>query len=248
MTKRCFKMKISKIVSWLDATLNTSAFDDVSNNGVQISSSKEEISSVAFAVDASVKSIEKAAEKGAGMLVVHHGISWGGGIKRLEGGVYRVAKAAIVSDLAVYACHLPLDAHPVLGNNARLVKEFNLVKSVRAFRYRSSEIGFVAKATARTQNAIDRFAAAAGVESVRVPSGVLVGVCSGGAGDFAEEAKRRGCEVFITGEANWGDVIAAENCGMKMLCLGHYATEVWGVRSLSAAMKKALGVQVFDLT
>ena len=83
---------------------------------------------------------------------------------------------------------------------------------------------------------------------MRVKAGSLVGVCSGGAGDFAEEAKRLGCEVYITGEANWGDVIAAENCGMRMLCLGHYATEVWGVRSLSEAMKKSLKVETVDLT
>lgn len=241
-------MKTARIVDWLNATLDVHSFDDVSNNGVQISSPRKEISSVAFAVDASVRAVEAAAEKGVGMLVVHHGISWGGGIRMIEGGVYGVVKAAVMADIALYACHLPLDAHPVLGNNARLLKELHLVKSARAFRYRSSEIGFVAKATARTQKALDSFAAAAGVEGVRVKAGSLVGVCSGGAGDFAEEAKRLGCEVYITGEANWGDVIAAENCGMRMLCLGHYATEVWGVRSLSEAMKKSLKVETIDLT
>ena len=75
-----------------------------------------------------------------------------------------------------------------------------------------------------------------------------VGVCSGGAGDFAEEAKRLGCDVFITGEASWGDVIAAENCGMRRECRGHYATETYGVRALAAQMKKRLGVETIDLT
>ena len=78
-------MKTARIVDWLNATLDVHSFDDVSNNGVQISSSRKEISSVAFAVDASVRAVEAAAEKGAGMLVVHHGISWGGGIRMIEG-------------------------------------------------------------------------------------------------------------------------------------------------------------------
>ena len=76
----------------------------------------------------------------------------------------------------------------------------------------------------------------------------MVGVCSGGAGEFAEESKRLGCALYVTGEASWGDVIAAENCGMKMVCCGHYDTEVFGVRAVSGAMKRALRVDVVDLT
>ena len=75
-----------------------------------------------------------------------------------------------------------------------------------------------------------------------------MGLCSGGAGEFAEEAKSLGCDLYLTGEASWGDVIAAENCGMRMLCLGHYETEVWGVRAVAKAMKKTLKVKTVDLT
>ena len=76
----------------------------------------------------------------------------------------------------------------------------------------------------------------------------FVGLCSGGAGEFAEEAKDLGCDLYLTGEASWGDVIAAENVGMKMLCLGHYETEVWGVRAVAKAMKRALKLVTVDLT
>ena len=75
-----------------------------------------------------------------------------------------------------------------------------------------------------------------------------LGLCSGGAGEFAEEAKNLGCDLYVTGEASWGDVIAAENCGMKMICAGHYETEVFGVRALSKAMGKALKLRTVDLT
>ena len=68
-------------------------------------------------------------------------------------------------------------------------------------------------------------------------------MCSGGAGEFAEEAKDLGCGLYITGEASWGEVIAAENCGMEMICAGHYATETFGVKALARAMAAKLGVE-----
>jgi len=226
-------MKLEKITAWLDKTLNVLAFDDVSNNGIQIeregqgrrSRPRAEVTTVAFAVDASVRAVKAAAKAGAQLLVVHHGISWGGGVKRLSGGIYNVVKAAMDADLAIYACHLPLDAHPTLGNNAQLAKFLGLRKTKPAFDYHGNVIGLIGKLSKLT-----------------------VGVCSGGAGEFAEEAKNLGCDVYLTGEASWGDVIAAENCGMKMICAGHYETEVFGVRAVAKAMKRALKVKTVDLT
>lgn len=237
-------MKIEKIESWLDRTLNVSAFDDVSNNGVQIECSgggKADASRVAFAVDASVRAVRAAAAAGARLLVVHHGISWGGGVKRIAGGVYGVVKAAMDADLAVYACHLPLDAHPRLGNNAGIARLMGLSKIRPAFRYHGNLIGFVGECRASRRVVL-------GGKAVDLRRGAVVGVCSGCAGEFAEEAKRLGCGLFVTGEASWGDVVAAENCGMKMVCCGHYETEVFGVRALAGAMKRALKVETVELT
>ena len=74
-----------------------------------------------------------------------------------------------------------------------------------------------------------------------------VGVCSGGGGGFAAEAQAIGCDLYITGEADWGETIAAENIGMPMICAGHYQTETFGVKALAAAMKKALKVETVFL-
>ena len=224
-------MKLERITSWLDKTLNVAAFDDVSNNGLQVerepgTGNGEEVKTVAFAVDASVRAVEAAAKAGAQLLVVHHGISWGGGIRRVTGGVGRVVRAAIVNNVAVYACHLPLDAHPTLGNNAQLAKYFGLRQVKPAFSYHGNVIGV----TGTNRH------------------GKRIGICSGGAGEFAEEAKNLGCDLYVTGEASWGDVIAAENCGMEMICAGHYETEVWGVRAVAKAMATALKVKTVDLT
>jgi len=230
------------LVAWLDATLKPADFDDVSNNGLQVENDGGAVTTVAFAVDASVRAVDAAARHGAQLLVVHHGLSWGGGIRRLTGGVGRVVRAATRAGVSVYASHLPLDAHPVLGNNAQLAKLFGLARTKPSFDYHGNVIGLVG--TARRALAFDtpdgRFEFAAGVR---------LGICSGGAGCFAEEAKRLGCAALVTGEADWGERIAAENAGATLVCLGHYETEVFGVRALAGALKRAFPqVKAIDLT
>lgn len=209
-------MKIDKITAILDEVLEPEKFDDVSNNGVQIARSGSDVKCVAFAVDASLASVEAAVEAGAGLLVVHHGISWGGGIKRLSGGVYEVVKAAVKGDLAVYAAHLPLDANRKVGNNFELARALSLTALKPAFSYHGNVIGVIGRSR----------------------DGRKIGVCSGGAGCFAEEAKSLGCDLFLTGEADWGEKIAAENAAVDMVCAGHYETEVYGVKALMKLLSK----------
>ena len=212
-------MKLKKILDWLGRELETDRFDDVSNNGLQVDG-PDEVKKVAFAVDASLESVRAAVGCGAQLLVVHHGISWGGGIRRLTGGVFGVVKAAIDGGVAVAAYHLPLDACRKYGNNYELARFLGLKGLKPAFSYHGNVIGVT------------------GVN----PQGVKVGVCSGGAGDFAEEAKNLGCGLYVTGEASWGDVIAAENCGIEMVCAGHYATETFGVKALARAVRSKLRI------
>jgi len=210
-------MKIQRILDWLARELEIAKFDDVSNNGLQIAGPSD-VTKVAFAVDASLESVKAAAACGAQLLVVHHGISWGGGIRRLTGGVYNVVKAAMEGGVALAGYHLPLDASRKYGNNYELARYLGLKKLKPAFPYHGNIIGVT------------------GVN----PQGVKVGVCSGGAGEFAEEAKGLGCGLYITGEASWGEVIAAENCGIEMICAGHYATETFGVKALARAIQSKL--------
>ena len=210
-------MKIKRILDWLARELEIAKFDDVSNNGLQIAGPSD-VTKVAFAVDASLESVKAAAACGAQLLVVHHGISWGGGIRRLTGGVYNVVKAAMEGGVALAGYHLPLDANRKYGNNYELARYLGLKKLRPAFPYHGNIIGVT------------------GVN----PQGVKVGVCSGGAGEFAEEAKELGCGLYVTGEASWGEVIAAENCGIEMICAGHYATETFGVKALARAIQSKL--------
>ena len=217
---KCASLKA--ILAWLDRELDVKAFDDVSNNGLQIARDGDSVTSVAFAVDGSLASVEKAAELGAQLLVVHHGISWGGGIRRIVDGEYAIVKAAIGANLALAGYHLPLDANKKHGNNWELARFFGLKRIEPAFSYHGNVIGV----TGFNKH------------------GKKIGVCSGGAGEFSLEAKRLGCDLYVTGEASWGEKIAAENVGMPMLCGGHYETETFGVRALSRAIAKAFPVGV----
>ena len=216
-------MKLEKIVSWLDGVLRPEDFDDVSNNGIQIARRGTDVRKVAFAVDGSAASVAAAAKGGAQLLVVHHGISWGGGIRRIDGGAYNIIKTAMDADLALYASHLPLDANRRCGNNWEIAREMKLRRVKPAFSYHGNIIGVV------------------GFDS----RGRKTGVCSGGAGSFAPEAKAMGCDLYVTGEADWGEVIAAENVGMTMELRGHYETETYGVRALMREMGKELSVGTF---
>jgi len=217
-------MKLAEITAWLDRTLNCAAFDDVSNNGLQIDREGDEIEAVAFGVDASVAFLERAAKAGAQLCVVHHGISWGGGIRRLTGSDYAVVHAAMAHNLALYAVHLPLDADPAVGNNRELARAWGLADCEPAFSYHGHIIGLIG----------------------RLKDGRRVGVCSGGAGEFAVEAKACGCDLYVTGEANWGERIAAQNVGMKMICAGHYETETYGVAALARLFAARLPLRVVE--
>ena len=183
-------MKLERIVDWLDRVLDVKSFSDVSNNGVQIAREGDDVTKVAFGVDASVRTVKAAAAAGAQLLVVHHGISWGGGIQRLVGATYNVVKAAMDANVALYAVHLPLDANHAYGNNYELARYLGLKNLKPAFVYHGETIGVVGT----------------------LPNGKKVGVCSGGAGCHATDAKELGCDLFITGEADWG-----EGAGMRSL-------------------------------
>lgn len=225
-------MKLAQITAWLDRELELSKFDDVSNNGLQIAREGDDVKVVAFAVDGSVASVKAAAAVGAQLLVVHHGISWGGGIRRLTDGAYNVVKAAMDVNLALYGVHLPLDASKKYGNNWEIARFLKLTNVRPAFNYHGNVIGVIGTSTRNATVTL-------GTQTIKQSKNQTIGICSGGAGDFGAEAKLLGCDLYVTGEASWGDVIAAENVGANMVCCGHYETETFGVKALSKALARS---------
>ncbi len=247
-------MNCLALAKLLDEELHLTAFHDVSNNGLQIENVGE-ITRVATAVDASLETFEAAVAQGAQMLLVHHGLSWGSSLAYITGLNRKLIAYALEHNLAVYAAHLPLDAHPTLGNNAQIAQALGLTEIAPFMSYHGQKIGFkgvlpqpltreafIAKACeVIAPERIERFDY--GAETIRT-----VGICSGGAPEGVEEAAREGLDVYLCGEANLIAYNLAKQWGINALFAGHYATERFGVRALGQWLhtQTALPVSFID--
>jgi dinuclear metal center YbgI/SA1388 family protein len=241
------KKPLDALVSLLDATLNNAAFRDASHNGLQIANDGT-VTRVVAGVDASLRLLQEAAARGADCVVCHHGLSWGDSLARITGLNHRLVSFAIRHNIAVYASHLPLDAHPRHGNNAQLCKALGLSGLKPAFTYHGQTIGFTAASAEplpfdafcdRVRKAVnpDLRALAFGAKRVRT-----VGVVSGGASDMIDQAVALGLDVYLTGEPSLQGYTLAENLGQNVLFAGHYATETFGVRALAALIERRLKI------
>ncbi len=240
-------ISLNTFAQFLDRTLACDAFHDISNNGLQIENGGR-VSRVVAGVDASLRLFEEAARQGADAVVCHHGLSWGDSLKRITGLNHRLVSFALGHGLAVYAAHLPLDAHPRYGNNAQLCKALGLAHLKPAFTYHGNMIGFVGETArplsfptfcARVRRAVSPNAQALDFGARRIRR---VGVVSGGAGDMVDQAAALGVDAFLTGEATLQGYNLAENLRQNVVFAGHYATEIFGVRALAALVSKRLKI------
>ncbi|MBR4372131.1 MAG: Nif3-like dinuclear metal center hexameric protein, partial [Victivallales bacterium] len=135
-------VKLLEIKRFLDETFAGLAPQDFSNNGLQLDAGMTDVRKMAFAVDACQKTFDMAVANGAQLLFVHHGFSWGGGIKYLNGYTGRRVATMMAGGVSLYACHLPLDMHPVHGNNAVLCRMLDLQDVKPFFAYHGENIGF----------------------------------------------------------------------------------------------------------
>ncbi len=183
------------------------------------------------------------------MLVVHHGLFWDGAspvIGRLE---RRRLEALFSHDLSLVAYHLPLDAHPGLGNNARLVELLGVERHEPFAPHRGRPLGRYGELPAPTDAAsiARRLEGALGVTPLVFPGGPdvvrQIGVVSGGAAGDVRAAAALGLDLFVTGEpAEWSPYVAAE-LGIHFVAAGHNATETVGVRALAEVMERDLGLE-----
>ena len=245
---------IESIVSYLDRELDVAAFQDNSHNGLQVANSGV-CRRIAVGVDASLAFFKRAAERKADLMICHHGISWGDSLKRITGLNYRRVQYLMEHDLALYACHLPLDAHPTLGNNAQIVRALGL-RGVKPFgMYHGRKIGYrgvlpqampYADFKQRAKGVFGNMVCTMdfGKRTVRT-----VAVVSGGAAAEIAEAGQEGIDVYVSGEANLMARNLAEEYGINALFAGHYATETFGVKAVAARLRKRfrLPVEFIDM-
>ena len=228
---------LRKIVSHLEQLLDHARVGDYpgAHNGVQIENSGR-IVRVCAAVDACASVLAEAARVQGTLLLVHHGLLWGGA-QPFTGALRRKLKCAFDADLAVFSSHLPLDLHPKLGNNALLAKALGLRKCAPAFPAKGQPIGLVGELDVTRAELTRRLEKATGSPVHVAPGGPArirrVGVVTGGAGDMVSDAAALGCDAFVTGEGPHHTFTLAEELGVNLFYGGHYATETFGVKALA---------------
>lgn len=243
-------MLLREIDVYLRDTLNLTAMDAIDNalNGLQVSRSKEEISRVAFAVDACLETFHRAAENNAAMLFVHHGLFWGKSLA-LTGSHFERIRYLIENDIALYAAHLPLDIHPALGNNAGIAKRLALRELEPFGNYRGVCIGY--KGALESPMALDAIIERLGFDR-QVCASILelgpknistVGIVSGGATGEIHQAVDERLDLYITGESSHSMYHLCMEEEISLLAGGHYQTETFGVKSMEELMRRETGVE-----
>ena len=237
---------LDAIVSFLDAELRTGELPDFDGavNGLQLASGGQ-VTRVAAAVDFSARAVKAAVQERADLLVVHHGMFWGGA-RPIVGPLYEGLHAAMSSGLAVYSSHLPLDLHPTLGNNALLAKELGLQPELPFGRYRDIHVGVAGSADLRTATLVERLRAVGARHATTVVTtpfapdrrtrrwAIVTG--SGASSATIAEAAAIGADTLIVGEGPHHTAVAAMDSGLCIAYAGHYATETFGVQALAGAI------------
>lgn len=236
--KNAHMAKLNGMVAYANRYLRMAEVEDYpgAHNGLQVENGGA-VKRVLASVDAGLPVIEKAAVHGEGsLLIVHHGLYWSG-VQPVTGVFREKLELMRRADMAVYAVHLPLDAHDTVGNNVLLARALGLrgLKTFLGFGQMGTFAGTRAELARRTAKVTGRepFVCAAGSDRPR-----RVGVITGGAGDMVEKAALAGVDTFITGEGPQWSWVRAEELGINVIYGGHYATETFGVKALAAHLAK----------
>ncbi|MBX9742571.1 MAG: Nif3-like dinuclear metal center hexameric protein [Chthoniobacterales bacterium] len=236
-------MQLTPLVNYLDSFLNVASIKDYpeAHNGLQLANDGQ-VTRIAVAVDACAAVIEKAVEQQASLLLVHHGLFWGG-LRPLTGSYYQKIKCAINHNLAIYSAHLPLDLHPEVGNNALLARALGLLDLKPALKVQDQRIGYVGHCDpiARTLF-LEKLSQILEGPVHLAPGGPdqikNVVVVSGGAGNLVASVPPEEVDTFVTGEGTHWTYQEAEERGINLIYGGHYATETFGVKALGALLEK----------
>ncbi|MEI6194492.1 MAG: Nif3-like dinuclear metal center hexameric protein [Verrucomicrobiota bacterium] len=236
------KTSLTTIVQHCDQILRTRDIGDYDGavNGLQVENSGT-VTRIAATVDASLATVKLAIAVKADLLIVHHGLFWSPAHpwtgKRRE-----LLRLLIENNLAVYSSHLPLDAHPKLGNNALLCATLGLKNLKPFFSSHGQPIGFKSHTRISRADLAQRLERATGAKPRILPGGKnlceKIGVVTGGAGGDLKLAAAEGVDTFITGEGPHWTYASAEELGMNVFYGGHYATETFGVKALAAELAK----------
>ena len=234
------------LTNYLDGELNLKGLPDYPGalNGLQIENGGE-VKNIGAAVDASLPVFEKAVAEGVDLLIVHHGMFWQGA-QTVTGSHYRKLKMALDAGMALYSAHIPLDVHPLWGNNHLLAKALGMQDTQTFFDWKGVELGVCQTIDADIKQLVSMVEKAVGTSAHLCAGGGdhagKVGIITGGAGSEVATVAACGIDTFITGEGPHWSFSMAEECGINVIYAGHYATETFGVRALAQHLEQKFGL------
>jgi len=239
---------VDSVIGELDALLDPGSFSDYGPNGLQVPG-PEIVLKIVTGVSASVHLHERAVAEGADLVLVHHGLFWRGMPQQMDAALYRRLKPLIANGIGLAAYHLPLDAHPEVGNNALLARELGCSETEPFGAHDGATIG-VAGRFADGIDAADLLARVRQVtrrEPLVLPYGPArvrsIGILSGAGAGYLGEAVARGLDAFLTGEPAERVMAQAREAGIHFVAAGHYATETFGVRALGDHLAATFGIE-----
>ncbi len=246
-------MNRTELTTYLDNYLRIAEIKDYGPQGLQLEADNTEIKRIALAVDVAPPIIAEAAKWNADMLLVHHGILWRD-VERIAGGLGARVRQLLSSGINLYAAHLPLDAHPQVGNNAILGQMFGLTEIEWWGSAYGTPLGVVgelaapiplAQFTKQVDSALDTHTRTlkGGANTVR-----KLAILSGFGADRVAEVAELGADTYLTGETSHQNFYAAYDHGLNVVFAGHYATETVGVQALGTHLSEKFGLetQFFD--
>jgi dinuclear metal center YbgI/SA1388 family protein len=240
---------VKDVLAEADRLLEPQRFEDYGPNGLQVPG-PDEVSTIATGVSAHAELFELAAGERAGLLLVHHGLFWGSGAVPIDAVLKRRLQILFDADMALAAYHLPLDAHPELGNNALLARALDAESYVPFARHHGEPIGVLARLPGdglaprelfdrvRTITSREPLVFDAGPEVVR-----SVAIVSGAGADYLGEAQAAGADALLTGEVAERAMAQAREHGLHLIAAGHYATETLGVKRLGEHLAERFGLR-----
>ena len=238
-------MNREQLVKYLDELLQPAKFRDYCPNGLQVEG-RAEVARIVAGVTASQALLDVAVARGAEAIIVHHGYFWKGEDGRVAGIRRQRLKTLLGHDINLFAYHLPLDAHPELGNNAQLAGRLGWLPEGRFGDQDIAWLGSIAVSTTAGQLAAQ---IAGGLTRAPLLIGDperpvrRIGWCTGGAQDHFEQAIAHGVDAFVSGEISEQTVHLARESGVAYLACGHHATERYGIAALATHINQHCGLQ-----
>jgi dinuclear metal center YbgI/SA1388 family protein len=228
---------LQELVTYTDTLLDSASFSDYCPNGLQVEG-RARVETLVGGVTASLALVEAACAEGADAVLVHHGYFWKGEDERIQGMKRKRLQRLLAEGISLLAYHLPLDAHPVFGNNVQLARVLALPVDGRFSLGGGPELALYGRLETpmSAQTMVQHIAGCLGRTPLHIAGGPdslrAVGWCTGAAQSFIEPAVRLGLDAFISGEVSEQTVHVARECGIHYYGAGHHATERFGVQAL----------------